>query len=89
MVVCKLNILLQSAWALIDAGYKVTIVSERWASLESRITSQIAGALYVVVYDALKPRVLNNGMVTGGSGPLLCADDTQMSFPSSCRRAGA
>ena len=36
---------LQNAWALIDAGYSVTVVSDRWASLENRITSQIAGAL--------------------------------------------
>ena len=37
----------QSAWAFLDAGYSVTIVSDRWASLDNRITSQIAGALYV------------------------------------------
>ena len=36
---------LQNAWALLDAGYSVTVVSDRWASLEDRITSQIAGAL--------------------------------------------
>lgn len=38
-------ITLQNAWALLDAGYSVTVVSDRWASLEDRITSQIAGAL--------------------------------------------
>ncbi|KAI0798430.1 FAD dependent oxidoreductase [Irpex lacteus] len=37
---------LTNAWALLDAGYSVTVVSERWASLEDRITSQIAGALW-------------------------------------------
>ena len=36
---------MQNAWALLDAGYSVTVVSERWASLEDRLTSQIAGAL--------------------------------------------
>ncbi|KAI0683001.1 FAD dependent oxidoreductase [Cytidiella melzeri] len=35
-----------NAWALLDAGYSVTVVSDRWASLENRITSQIAGALW-------------------------------------------
>ncbi|KAF8875174.1 FAD dependent oxidoreductase [Infundibulicybe gibba] len=35
---------LTTAWALLDAGYAVTVVSEKWASLEDRITSQIAGA---------------------------------------------
>ena len=34
-----------NAWALLDAGYSVTVVSDRWASLQNRITSQIAGAL--------------------------------------------
>ncbi|KAI0339900.1 nucleotide-binding domain-containing protein [Trametopsis cervina] len=37
---------LTNAWALLDAGYSVTVVSDRWASLEDRITSQIAGALW-------------------------------------------
>lgn len=37
---------LTNAWALLDAGYSVTVVSDRWASLENRITSQIAGALW-------------------------------------------
>ena len=37
----------QSAWALLDAGYSVTIVSDRWASQDEPITSQIAGALCV------------------------------------------
>ena len=37
--------MVQTAWALLDAGYSVTVVSERWASLEDRLTSQIAGAL--------------------------------------------
>ncbi|KAE9403030.1 FAD dependent oxidoreductase [Gymnopus androsaceus JB14] len=35
-----------SAWALLDQGYDVTIVSERWADRQDRITSQIAGALW-------------------------------------------
>ncbi|KAF8997685.1 hypothetical protein BDZ89DRAFT_1083515 [Hymenopellis radicata] len=33
-------------WALLDAGYDVTIVAERWADPKNRITSQIAGALW-------------------------------------------
>ncbi|KAF8647033.1 hypothetical protein AX16_006870 [Volvariella volvacea WC 439] len=37
---------LTTAWALLDAGYDVTVISEKWASLEDRITSQIAGALW-------------------------------------------
>ena len=32
--------------ALLDQGYAVTVISDKWASLEDRITSQIAGALY-------------------------------------------
>jgi len=36
---------LQTAWALLDAGYAVTVVSEKWANSVERITSQIAGAL--------------------------------------------
>ncbi|KAF9031560.1 nucleotide-binding domain-containing protein [Hymenopellis radicata] len=35
-----------TAWALLDAGYDVTIVAERWADPKNRITSQIAGALW-------------------------------------------
>ncbi|KAF9031555.1 FAD dependent oxidoreductase [Hymenopellis radicata] len=35
-----------TAWALLDAGYDVVIISERWADPENRITSQIAGALW-------------------------------------------
>ncbi|KAF9016600.1 FAD dependent oxidoreductase [Hymenopellis radicata] len=35
-----------TAWALLDAGYDVTIVAERWADPKHRITSQIAGALW-------------------------------------------
>ncbi|EKM54691.1 uncharacterized protein PHACADRAFT_210477 [Phanerochaete carnosa HHB-10118-sp] len=37
---------LTNAWALLDAGYSVTVISDKWASLEDRITSQIAGALW-------------------------------------------
>jgi D-amino-acid oxidase len=36
---------IQTAWVLLDAGYDVTILSERWASPSDPITSQIAGAL--------------------------------------------
>lgn len=37
-----------NAWVLLDRGYHVTVVSERWASFtdEQRLTSQIAGALF-------------------------------------------
>ncbi|KAI0794974.1 FAD dependent oxidoreductase [Abortiporus biennis] len=35
-----------NAWAFLDAGYSVTILSDRWANPENRITSQIAGALW-------------------------------------------
>ncbi|TCD61642.1 hypothetical protein EIP91_008130 [Steccherinum ochraceum] len=35
-----------TAWALLDAGYSVTIMADKWASLDDRITSQIAGALW-------------------------------------------
>ncbi|KAF8641335.1 hypothetical protein AX16_010033 [Volvariella volvacea WC 439] len=37
---------LTTAWALLDAGYSVTVISERWANPVNRITSQIAGALW-------------------------------------------
>lgn len=36
-----------SSWVLLDRGYHVTILSEAWTSDEQRLTSQIAGALYV------------------------------------------
>ena len=38
---------LVSSWVLLDRGYHVTILSSAWASDEQRLTSQIAGALYV------------------------------------------
>lgn len=38
---------------MLDAGYSVTIISEKWASLDDRITSQIAGALYVHSLDLI------------------------------------
>lgn len=40
---------LVTAWALLDKGYRVTIVSKAWANLGSnndRLTAQIAGALW-------------------------------------------
>lgn len=41
---------LMTAWILLDKGYRVTIVAEQWAWTkdwqESRLTSQIAGALW-------------------------------------------
>ncbi|KIY71401.1 FAD dependent oxidoreductase [Cylindrobasidium torrendii FP15055 ss-10] len=37
---------LTTAWALLDAGYDVTIVAERWADPQNRITSNVAGALW-------------------------------------------
>ncbi|KAF8915093.1 hypothetical protein CPB85DRAFT_1251774 [Mucidula mucida] len=35
-----------TAWALLDAGYRVTIISDKWADPKDRIASQIAGALW-------------------------------------------
>ncbi|KAF8993435.1 nucleotide-binding domain-containing protein [Cyathus striatus] len=37
---------LTTAWALLDAGYSVTVISDKWVSLHDRLTSQIAGALW-------------------------------------------
>ncbi|KAF9892140.1 hypothetical protein FE257_002546 [Aspergillus nanangensis] len=39
---------LTTAWALLDAGFRVTVISKEWASHGSglRLTSQIAGALW-------------------------------------------
>ncbi|KAL4920682.1 FAD dependent oxidoreductase [Aspergillus aurantiobrunneus] len=39
---------LTTAWVLLDKGYRVTIISEEWASYSNnqRLTSQIAGALW-------------------------------------------
>lgn len=47
---CSLRLITraQSAWALMDQGYDVTILSDRWADRKNRITSQIAGALLVL-----------------------------------------
>ena len=36
---------LTTAWALLDAGFDVVVISEQWAPATPRITSQIAGAL--------------------------------------------
>jgi D-amino-acid oxidase len=37
-----------TSWVLLDQGYHVTIISKNWAnaSKDSRLTSQIAGALW-------------------------------------------
>ncbi|KAI1851709.1 hypothetical protein JX265_010943 [Neoarthrinium moseri] len=37
---------LTTSWALLDRGYRVTVVSSAWVSDEKRLTSQIAGALW-------------------------------------------
>jgi hypothetical protein len=37
---------LTTACELLERGYKVTVVAERYANKENRITSQIAGALW-------------------------------------------
>ncbi|KAH6645882.1 nucleotide-binding domain-containing protein [Truncatella angustata] len=37
---------LVTSWALLDRGYSVTILSSAWVNEESRLTSQIAGALW-------------------------------------------
>lgn len=34
------------SWVLLDRGYRVTIVSKAWVNDETRLTSQIAGALW-------------------------------------------
>lgn len=36
-----------TAWALLDAGYAVTLVSEQFAPCMPRVTGQVAGALFV------------------------------------------
>lgn len=38
---------LTTAWALLDAGYAVTVVSDQWAPSIPRVTGQVAGALLV------------------------------------------
>lgn len=37
-----------TSWAMLDRGYRVTIISKEWASFgrQQRLTSQIAGALW-------------------------------------------
>ncbi|KAJ7171362.1 hypothetical protein C8R46DRAFT_895626 [Mycena filopes] len=37
---------LTTAWVLLDRGYHVTVVSSQWVNNETRLTSQIAGALW-------------------------------------------
>lgn len=37
---------LTTAWSLVDRDYKVTIIAEKYASIDEKITSQIAGALW-------------------------------------------
>jgi D-amino-acid oxidase len=39
---------LSTAWTLLDHGYRVTVLADQFASRDGkRLTSQIAGALYV------------------------------------------
>ena len=38
---------LTTAWALLDAGFGVVVLSDQWAPASPRIVSQVAGALYV------------------------------------------
>ena len=43
---------LSTAWTLLDSGFKVTVLAQQFASRDGntpRLTSQIAGALYVVL----------------------------------------
>ncbi|OBZ70625.1 D-aspartate oxidase [Grifola frondosa] len=37
---------LTNAWLLLDMGYRVTVISDRYAPAEPRVTGQIAGALW-------------------------------------------
>lgn len=37
---------LTTAWTLLDRGYKVTIITAKYATVDEKITSQIAGALW-------------------------------------------
>ena len=37
---------LTTAWALLDAGFGVVVLSDQWAPATPRIVSQVAGALY-------------------------------------------
>ena len=57
----------QSAWALLDAGYDVTIIAERWTDPNNRITSQIAGALW-----EWPPAVCGKHTDVSNLEPLLC-----------------
>jgi len=52
-----------NAWVLLDRGYHVTVVAQRWASFtdEQRLTSQIAGALWEfppAVWDSIPTQSL-------------------------------
>jgi D-amino-acid oxidase len=38
---------LTTAWALLDAGFGVVVLSDQWAPASPRIVSQVAGALYI------------------------------------------
>lgn len=87
---CAELIFLQTAWALLDAGYAVTVISDRWASPEDRITSQIAGALYVIdilAYDSTLKLI--SCVSADGSGRPLFVGDTRTCSPFSSRSAGA
>jgi len=39
---------LTTAWALLDAGFGVVVISDKWAPALPRIVSQVAGALCVL-----------------------------------------
>lgn len=47
-------IYLSTAWVLLDAGYSVTIISERWAPATPPITSQIG----TFSFDSTQPSAI-------------------------------
>jgi hypothetical protein len=82
---------LTSAWALLDAGFQVVVVSEQWAPATPRITSQIAGALCVPFFFSYMINQPIDGVLScaDGSGHLRCAARTQTASRSQNQNNGA
>ena len=70
-VLVTLKLFSRAAWALLDAGYEVTVISDQWAPATPRIVSQVAGALCVLSTSFRCSLLIDIDIA--GNGPLLYA----------------
>jgi D-amino-acid oxidase len=67
---------MSTAWTLLDSGFNVTVISKQYADRDgSRLTSQIAGALYAFV--SLQTGLTNVDSTAAGSSLPPCAATQQ------------